>query len=240
MNELIKPEIDEHGEQVIDARNLHDFLEVGKDFSNWFKDMSAYGFVEGEDFTPISAKSSGGRPRIEYAIKLDMAKELAMIQRTAKGKQAREYFVEVEKQFNSPEMMMARSLQFANQKLERYENQIEIMRPKALFADSVATSDTTILIGQLAKLIKQNGISVGQNRLFQWMRENGYLISRKSDRNMPTQRSMELGLFKVIERTTNNPDGSVRITKTTKVTGKGQQYFINKFLKIGNDYTTTV
>lgn len=104
------------------------------------------------------------------------------------------------------------------------------MRPKEVFADAVATSHTSILIGDLAKLLKQNGIDIGQKRLFSWMRENGYLIKRQgSDWNMPTQRSMELGLFEVKESTVNNPDGSVRINKTTKVTGKGQQYFINKF-----------
>lgn len=105
------------------------------------------------------------------------------------------------------------------------------MRPKEIFADAVATSHTSILIGDLAKLLKQNGIDMGQKRLFNWMRDNGFLIKRKgSDWNMPTQKSMELKLFEVKESTAQNPDGSVRINKTTKVTGKGQQYFINKFL----------
>lgn len=107
----------------------------------------------------------------------------------------------------------------------------ERMRPKEVFADAVAASHTSILIGDLAKLLKQNGIDMGQKRLFVWMRDNGYLIKRKgSDWNMPTQKSMEMKLFEVKESTLNNPDGSVRINKTTKVTGKGQQYFINKFL----------
>lgn len=107
----------------------------------------------------------------------------------------------------------------------------ETMKPKALFADAVATSHTSILIGDLAKLIRQNGVDIGQNRLFGWLRDNGYLIGSGDRRNMPTQRSMDLGLFDIKERTFQNPDGSVRITKTTKVTGKGQQYFINKFLQ---------
>lgn len=105
------------------------------------------------------------------------------------------------------------------------------MKPKEIFADAVTVSDTCILIGELAKIIKQNGVDIGQNRLFTWMRDNGYLISRKgTDYNMPMQKSMDLGLFEIKERTINNPDGSVRITKTVLVTGKGQQYFINKFL----------
>lgn len=107
----------------------------------------------------------------------------------------------------------------------------ETMKPKALFADAVATSHTSILIGDLAKLIRQNGVDIGQNRLFGWLRDNGYLIGSGDRRNMPTQRAMDLELFEVKERTFQNPDGSVRITKTTKVTGKGQQYFINKFLQ---------
>ena len=107
----------------------------------------------------------------------------------------------------------------------------ERMKPKEIFADAVSTSHTSILIGDLAKILKQNGVETGQKRLFNWMRENGYLIKRQGvDRNMPTQKAMELGLFEVKESTVNNPDGSVRINKTTKVTGKGQQYFINKFL----------
>lgn len=109
----------------------------------------------------------------------------------------------------------------------------ETMKPKALFADAVATSHTSILIGDLAKLIRQNGVDIGQNRLFAWLREHGYLIGKGDRRNMPTQRAMDLGLFDIKERTFQNPDGSVRITKTTKVTGKGQQYFINKFLQKG-------
>ena len=105
------------------------------------------------------------------------------------------------------------------------------MKPKEIFADAVSASHTSILIGDLAKLIKQNGVDMGQKRLFLWLRENGYLIKRNgSDYNMPTQKSMDMNLFEVKESTVNNPDGSVRINRTTKVTGKGQQYFINKFL----------
>ena len=113
----------------------------------------------------------------------------------------------------------------------------ETMKPKALFADAVATSHTSILIGDLAKLIRQNGVDIGQNRLFGWLRDHGYLIGKGDRRNMPTQRAMDLGLFDIKERTFQNPDGSVRITKTTKVTGKGQQYFINKFLQTNEPQT---
>lgn len=111
----------------------------------------------------------------------------------------------------------------------RMGQQLKEQAPKVLFADAVTASSTSILIGELAKLIKQNGVEIGQNRLFKWLRENGFLMRD----NMPTQYAMERGLFVVTERTINNPDGSVRITRTTKVTGKGQTYFINRFLAAG-------
>ncbi len=111
--------------------------------------------------------------------------------------------------------------------------QIELQKPKVLFADSVATSHTSILVGDLAKILRGNGVNIGANRLFEWMRKNGYLISgNRTDRNMPTQRSMDLGLFKVKETVVNHSDGHTSISKTPKVTGKGQQYFIDKFLNV--------
>ena len=124
------------------------------------------------------------------------------------------------------------TLKEERQKRMQLENEAKANRPKVLFADAVATAHNSILIGELAKLIKQNGVDMGQNRLFEWMRKNSYLIARKgTDYNMPTQRSMELGLMEIKETTITNPDGSIRVNKTPKVTGKGQQYFIEKFLK---------
>lgn len=120
----------------------------------------------------------------------------------------------------------------AGEQLKQKDLQITEMKPKALFADAVAVSHSSILIGELAKIMKQNGVKIGQNRLFEWMRVNGYLISgNRSDKNMPTQKSLELGLFKIKETVINHSDGHTTINKTPKVTGKGQQYFINKFLK---------
>ena len=138
----------------------------------------------------------------------------------------------------SDEELLAKALQVAQRKIEerdrliaQHEQKIALDRPKTIFADAVSASETSILIGDLAKLISQNGVKIGQNRLFEWLRENGYLIKFGNSRNMPTQRAMEMSLFEIKESTHQNPDGSIRITRTPKVTGKGQIYFVNKFLK---------
>ena len=131
----------------------------------------------------------------------------------------------------TPEQIVANALIVAQNIIKQKDKLLEEQKPKVLFADAVSASHTSILVGDLAKLLRQNGIDIGANRLFEWLRENGYLIKRKgTDWNMPTQYSMELDLFEITERTVSNPDGSIRTTKTPKVTGKGQQYFINKFL----------
>ena len=139
-----------------------------------------------------------------------------------------------EELLDNPDVAIAvfTALKAEREKRKLLEAQIEADKPKVIFAEAVDAAQTSILVGDLAKLLKQNGINTGQKRLFEWLRANGYLISRKgNDYNSPTQKSMELGLFEIKERTINNPDGSIRITKTPKVTGKGQVYFINKFLK---------
>ena len=127
-----------------------------------------------------------------------------------------------------PNQKQALTMMFDESK--RMSDQLKEQAPKVLFANAVETAHTSILVGDLAKIIKQNGTDIGQKRLFDWMRRNGYLIKDGQSKNMPTQRAMDMGLFEVKESTINNPDGSVRITKTTKVTGKGQTYFVNKFL----------
>jgi len=128
---------------------------------------------------------------------------------------------------------MARALKMADKKINFLENKIEKDRPKVLFADAVTASKTSILVGELAKILRQNGIDTGQNRLFAWLREKGYLIKRQgTDYNMPTQYSMDLGLFEVKETTITHADGHISVSKTPKVTGKGQMYFINKFQKL--------
>ena len=138
----------------------------------------------------------------------------------------------LERAITDPDFLIRLATELKDERAMRYKMQdkIEQDRPKVIFADAVSASHTSILIGDLAKLIRQNGFEIGQNRLFDWLRDEGYLIKYGSSKNMPTQRAMDLRLFEVKETTISNADGSIRITKTTKVTGKGQQYFINKFL----------
>ncbi|HGL0429809.1 TPA: phage antirepressor KilAC domain-containing protein [Streptococcus pneumoniae] len=235
MNEVIKVTLNDNHEPVVSGRQLHEALGVNSNYTTWFDRMTDYGFTENEDYVLLSnfgnQTGRGGHNKVDHIIKLDMAKEIAMIQRTDKGKEVRQYFIQVEKDFNSPEKIMARALLMADKKIHKLETQIEADKPKVLFADAVSASHTSILVGELAKLISQNGYKIGANRLFSWMRENGYLIKRKgSDWNMPTQRSMDLKLFEIKETNVQHADGHITVNKTPKVTGKGQQYFINKFL----------
>lgn len=139
----------------------------------------------------------------------------------------------IAKQDETPEQIMARAVLVAQDTIERQKKQLEELKPKALFADAVAASDGTCLVGELAKMLKQNGVSIGQNRLFSWMREHGYLGKTGSNRNVPTQRAMEQGLFRIKETAVTHSDGHVTINRTPKVTGKGQRYFIEVFAKRG-------
>ena len=154
-----------------------------------------------------------------------------MMSKTERGKEVRKYFIQVEKNWNSPDMIMQRALLISKQRIEALQNENAAMKPKALFADAVDKSSNSILIADLAKLITQNGVDVGPYRLFNWMRDNNYLISRRgNDYNSPTQKGMELGLFTLNERTITTSDGTIIVTKTPMVTGKGQRYFIDKFV----------
>ena len=245
MEELIKTFKRSNGSIAVDGRDLHDFLEVETPYTKWIDRMMEYGFAENVDFSVFDKNVhddtafGGVRKMKDDALTLDMAKELSMIQRTKKGKQARQYFISMEKQAKSKQQLplpkdypsALRALADSVEENQKLESQNKAMKPKALFADAVETSNTSILVGQLAKLLKQNGVDIGQNKLFKYLRDNHYLGKRGEYYNMPTQYSMEMGLFEIKERTIQNPDGSVKTVRTTKVTGKGQTYFVNKFLK---------
>ena len=235
MNELIEITLNDNHEPVVSGRQLHEALGVNSNYTTWFDRMTDYGFTLNQDYVLLSnfgnQTGRGGHNRVDHIIKLDMAKEIAMIQRTERGKQVRQYFIQVEKDFNSPEKIMARALLMADKKVHQLEAKIEADRPKVLFAEAVSASHSSILVGELAKLLKQNGVDMGANRLFSWLRAHGYLIKRNGrDWNMPTQKSVEMGLIRVKETSITHADGHITVSKTPLVTGKGQQYFINKFL----------
>lgn len=242
MGELIPINYDGN-QPMVSARQLHKSLEISKRFSAWFE-TNSQGFIENEDYTSVltgtEVHNNGGvqiRELQDYSLSVDMAKHICLMSRTEKGKECRQYLLDLEKAWNTPEQVFARALKMADQTIAKLqdtnkflEQKIESDRPKTIFADAVSTSKTSILIGDLAKLICQNGYQIGQKRLFQWMRDNGYLMKKGFSYNMPMQRYVEQGLFEVKESNVQNPDGSVRITRTTKVSGKGQVYFVNKFL----------
>lgn len=236
MNVLIPINYDAE-QPTVSARDLHEKLHIETPFKKWIDRMCEYGFEEFKDFWTKMSESTGGRPSTEYDLSIDMAKQICMIQRSPEGKQIRQYFIDLEKAWNTPEQIFARALKMADREIEKLKSNnasliedVQRMKPKEIFADAVSASNTSILIGELAKLLKQNGIETGQRRLFTWMRDNGYLIKSGSSKNMPTQKSMELGLLEIKEGSYINGAGVNVTTKTPKVTGKGQQYFINKFL----------
>ena len=241
MNELIRIDMSNADRPTVLGRDLHEALEVKTAYKDWFPRMCEYGFTEGKDYSSIlSNRSDGlpGKPKHDHQLTISMAKELCMIQRNDKGKEFRQYFIKVEEAWNSPEQVMARGLRAANLMLADAQKQVaaleaarEADRPKVLFADAVSASKSSILVGDLAKLLKQNGVDIGQKRLFEWLRENGFLIRQYgASWNMPTQRSMDMGLFEVKETTVTHADGHITISKTPKISGKGQTYFVNRFL----------
>ena len=244
MEEIIK--INYESEQpTVSARELHEGLGICTQYTKWFDRMCEYGFSENVDFILVSQKRLTNNPKnptatiIDHEISIDMAKQICMIQRTDKGKQYRQYFLDLEKAWNTPEQVMARALKIANSEIDKLkaDNRVliadtERMKPKEIFADAVSSSKDSCLIGDLAKIICQNGYKIGRNRLFEWMKTNGYLIKGGSSKNMPTQKAMEMKLFEVKETTITTPDGSTNVKRTTKVTGKGQMYFVNKFAEV--------
>ena len=238
MNELFKVNYD-NNRITLSARDLHEFLEINTQYTKWFERMADYGFNENIDYQAISQKrltAQGNETTYtDHQITIEMAKEIAMLQRNEKGKQARQYFIELEKKWNSPEAVINRALEYSRKQVKALMLENSELKPKAIFADAVSASKTSILVGELAKVLKANGIDIGQKRLFAWLRDNHYLMQKGESYNLPTQKSMDLGLMEIKKSTVNNADGSIRTVTTTKITGKGQIYFINKFLNAQND-----
>lgn len=232
MNQLIATKQNNVGEIIVSGRELHEFLEVETPFRKWFPRMTEYGFVEGVDYTPdIFVHPLNKQETADFLLKLDMAKEIAMIQRTEKGKQARQYFLHLERLWNSPDMVIKRAMDFQQQKIVMLETQIQEDKPYTEFGKVVSMSDGAINIGAFAKLIyDKHGINIGRNKLLSWMRDNGYLIKQEgAEKNLPKQKFIERGWFKVRPTVVKRTTGDIQ-TGTTLVTGKGQVELTNILL----------
>lgn len=261
-------EIIEHdGKQAVNARELHEKLGNKKQFANWIQlRIEQYGFVENQDFEVFNQKvknSNGGRSRIEYALSLDMAKELCMVENSEKGRMIRKYFIEVEKKartqnpFAIPQTYSEALLLAANQAKQIEKQQLALeqkkiendklvadgkrkdativrMKPKEVFTDAVAGSKGNCLVGEVAKLITQNGYKIGEKQFFAWLRDNGYLGKKGERYNIPNQQYMGKNPFFYIKRGVRQGNsGVLHTTSTTMLTPKGQIYFVNKFLGKG-------
>lgn len=261
-------EIIEHdGKQAVNARELHEKLGNKKQFANWIQlRIEQYGFVENQDFEVFNQKvknSNGGRSRIEYALSLDMAKELCMVENNEKGRMIRKYFIEVEKKartqnpFAIPQTYSEALLLAANQAKQIEKQQLALeqkkiendklvadgkrkdativrMKPKEVFTNAVAGSKGNCLVGEVAKLITQNGYKIGEKQFFAWLRDNGYLGKKGERYNIPNQQYMGKNPFFYIKRGVRQGNsGVLHTTSTTMLTPKGQIYFVNKFLGKG-------
>ena len=225
MNELLKVNY-EADRITLSARELHEFLEIKTEFAKWMHRMCEYGFSKDVDYRVIVKNDEnplGGRPSTDYEITIDMAKEIAMIQRNEKGKQARQYFIEVEKQWNSPERVIARGLIESQKMIENLNQQVIEMKPKAEFFDQVASSKTAIQMAEVAKVLNYPGY--GRNRLFEFLRNKKVLMAN----NIPYQKYVDCGYFRVIEQKYTKPNGDTAINIKTLVYQKGIN-FIKKIL----------
>lgn len=233
MDQLIKVVV-RGDKQLVSARELHKGLEVKTRFSQWVKQNFKM-FTAGSDFTSVvgtTLVNNGATREIQdYAITADMAKQLSLMSQTANGEKYRSYFIELEKKWNDPAEVVKRGYAILQNENLRLKSENKALLPKAKFADSVSDTDNSVLIRVLAKIIKQNGIDMGEKRLFKWLRDNGYLIRKRgSDTNLPTQKSVDMGLFSVKETVLQHSDGTSYTKQTPKVTGKGQTYFVTKIV----------
>lgn len=228
MNELLQINQNENMEPVISGRQLHEFLEVKTAYKDWMPRMIEYGFEEGIDFSSFLSESTGGRPSTDHLLKIDMAKELSMIQRTDKGKQARQYFIKVEKEYNSPEKVMARALQIANRELSNLRltnnmqlQQIKELKPKADYTDRILKSKSLVLTSQIAK---DYGMSAQQmnkhlSDLKVQYKANGQwlLYSKYHDKGYTSSETFEF----------QDKNGNIKTNMTTKWTQKGRLFLYN-------------
>ncbi|HAA6209643.1 TPA_asm: phage antirepressor Ant [Listeria monocytogenes] len=243
-NDMLPVLENEKGEKFVDARMLHEKLLVNTRFNDWISRMIGnYGYENGLDFYSTLSKTNG-RPSTNYFLTLDTAKELAMVQNNEMGRAIRKYFIEVEKQARKLateyptfsymiEDPVARAKKWIEEQQEKQEalKQLEEQKPKVIFAEAVQTSENTILVKDLATILKQKGLDIGQNRLFEWLRGSGYLLNKGAYYNKPSQKAMNLGLFEQKTHIHTDRNGLMITTYTPRVTGKGQVYLLNKLLE---------
>lgn len=247
--EALLPISNNNGSQAVNARDLHAFLGIGRDFTNWMKDqIERCDLAENQDyevFAQNGENSKGGRPSKEYALSIGAAKEISMMSQSEKGKTARRYFIACEEKLKSlPKRELSRkelALMVIQQEEEKerlmLENKaqqeiIESQKPAVVFTSAVQAAVNSCLIGELAKILKQNGVDMGEKRLFKWLREKKYLGSHGERYNIPNQEYIERGYFELKKGTRSGENGVMHTTITPKVTGKGQVYFVNKFLSM--------
>jgi len=235
MKELIKVTENEKGQQLVSARNLYEFLGATERFSNWMNRQLEYGFIEGVDYNGCKVFNTLANQEVQdFVLTLDTAKEISMIQRSDKGKEARQYFIACEKKLKEivprthlevlqSEMALLIEKERVSNLLIEANNKIEEDKPKIVFAESVIGSSNSILVRQFAKDLCDEDFEIGQNRLFEWFRENKFL----NKDNEPYQNHVASGLFEVITRTIGSGSETFT-TRTTKITGKGQVYFAEK------------
>ena len=228
MDEILKINY-ETNEPTVSARDLYKALEISSRFSRWF-DTNKELFIEGEDYnkcTSSTVVNNGAIRELEdYKISVLMAKHLALMSRTEKGKIIRNYLIDLEKAWNTPEQVMARALKLADKTIKNLEMTIEEQRPLVDFANKVSDSSNVIDMGKMAKLLKDEHINIGRNRLFDWLRKKEIFMKN----NMPYQRYIDGGYFQVKESVYETPYGS-KTQQTTFVTGKGQIYITEKLRK---------
>lgn len=237
--ELVKIELNEKQQPIVSGRELHEKLGVQTHYKDWIKRMLEYEFTENVDFTMVAQKRASNEIKgyTEYnnhILTLDTAKEICMLQRNEKGKEFRKYFIEVEKEFNSPEKIMARALKIADDTIkiqkttiEKLEKKIDEDRARVLFTETIEKSSDSILVREMSKILANENINIGQNKLYSMLREWGYILQHSTE---PTQRAVEQGLFKINQRLVKSIKGDI-LTRTTMITGKGQLFLLDKIKK---------
>ena len=237
MTELIKVQ-ERDGEQLVSGRELHKFLEVKTRFDKWFNRMCEYGFFENKDYIAIGQKRPTAQGNettyTEYLMKISMAKEISMLQRNEKGKEARSYFIKCEEAWNCDEAIVSRALSIQNKKILEYKEKIDVLETKidsdaqrVSFAENIEKSSDCLLVREFSKVIANEGINLGEKKLYRWLRDKGFILKNSTE---PTQRAVTMGLFKVAERVVKAVTKDI-VTKTTRITGKGQIYFLELLKK---------